>query len=130
MNTEYYLREIKPFLANITSNYWISKNNYIAVDDLSDKETEEFAMHLFNFYRGEIDFIYDTDYVKEISYLMIDDTTLTKIDFANYFKKSLINYYRKNMQEILDEYIECNISHLCSPDPDYYHRFSLMEGNL
>lgn len=107
MNKQYLKDHLKPFISDIIADPKCNdgEGNF----KLTKDQKEKFAYHLFEYYEQDVECFSDKDFLNHVS-LLIQDTTnvLCKLNFSNYTKDLLVQYFEENMKIMLEEADEEN----------------------
>ena len=109
----YYQKKLYPFIEELIRSHNLDVTNsdgyHLSVDDLELCEQYQFAGHLIEHYKRDLDSFYDNssqdEIVKALVNVLANDSTEMKLNFAEIVMWEVVDYYKPTMQTMIDEAI-------------------------
>ena len=108
----YYSKTLYPFIEKLIRLHNEDRTNQfyqLSVDDLDLFEQYEFASHLIEYYKRDLNCIYDNDYhdciTSSLITLLKHDSQDNKVSFSELVMEKVVKFYKPFMQELIEDII-------------------------
>lgn len=102
--SDYYWHDLIPFIDDLL----LSRRRINEVSDLDQEDQETFAMHCFEHDERDLESLFkmEDDVVSKLVILLKTKSTDSKIEFAESVANSMVKYYSREMNKIIQQRIQ------------------------